>query len=129
MRRSDLVLLDAGDVSVAAKAFARAYLHPDREDDVDEDTARRAAALLERGAYHAERAAARLRALADGRCDLCHQRPKASGSDACDLCIDEAEELAAEEHRREAEAIAGPYTSPAAVDLLTRSFAGDAKPA
>lgn len=91
-------LIDAGDVVVAAKHLRDHWLP--RLEELGERELEAAVETLDRAAYVTEQAARRIRSHVRGLCVLCRAAPQASGSDICDACIDEADELAALEHAR-----------------------------
>lgn len=95
----DAFLLDAADPTVAARHFRDHWLP--RLDELDERAIASAERSLDRAAYITEQAARQLRSHLRGLCTLCRAAPMASGSDICDACIAEADELADEERARE----------------------------
>jgi hypothetical protein len=99
-------LLDAGNVVVDAKHVRDHWLP--RLDELDERELEAAAGMLDRSAYVAEQAARRIRSHLRGLCVIGRGAPMASGSDACDACIDEAEELAEAEHARGSDGTVSP---------------------
>jgi hypothetical protein len=99
-------LLDAGDTAVNARHFRDHWLP--RLEELGERELEAAADMLDRSAYVTEQAARRIRAHLRGLCVICRAAPQEAGSDACDACIAEAEELAEAEHARGSDGTVSP---------------------